>query len=72
KETDSLRRGSLSSNSMEMLQNLKFIYRQHRISFCDGLVATEAELSVIDIDPDVELLDAGRTEELEELVNSSW
>jgi hypothetical protein len=59
---------------MEMLQILKFIFRQHRIKFCDGLVATEAELSVIDVDPEIidQLLRAGRTQELEALVNSSW
>ncbi|KAJ7440176.1 hypothetical protein FB451DRAFT_989599, partial [Mycena latifolia] len=73
KETDSLHRGSLSPRMMEMLQILKFIYRQGRINFCEDLVVTETELSVIDINPDVieGLLAAGRTQELEELVNSS-
>ncbi|KAJ6531504.1 hypothetical protein DFH09DRAFT_1093179 [Mycena vulgaris] len=49
-------------------------YWEERINFCDGLVATEEELSVVDIDPKVidDLLRAGRTQELEELVNSSW
>ncbi|KAJ6607699.1 hypothetical protein B0H10DRAFT_1817515, partial [Mycena sp. CBHHK59/15] len=74
KETDTLRRSSLSPHMIEMLQILKFIYRQDCIKFCDGLVATETELSIIDVDPKVvdALLVAGRTEELEELVNSSW
>lgn len=74
KETDALRRGSLSGSMMEMLQILKFSYRQHRLRFCDGLVATEAELSVIDVDPELidGLLSTGRTQELKDLVNSSW
>ncbi|KAJ6587366.1 hypothetical protein B0H10DRAFT_2333756, partial [Mycena sp. CBHHK59/15] len=74
KETDTLRRSSLSPHMIEMLQILKFIYRQDCIKFCEGLVATESELSVIDVDPEVVdvLLAARRTEELEELVNSSW
>ncbi|KAJ6538758.1 hypothetical protein B0H10DRAFT_1826864, partial [Mycena sp. CBHHK59/15] len=74
KETDTARRGNMSSRMIEMLQILKFIYRQDRISFCDDLVATEAELSVIDVDPEVitALLASGRAEELEQLVNSSW
>ncbi|KAJ6504346.1 hypothetical protein C8R47DRAFT_1248437 [Mycena vitilis] len=74
KETDALRRGSLSPEMMEMLQILKFIYRQDRISFCDAWVATETELSVIDIDPKIidELLSAGKTRELEQLLESSW
>ncbi|KAJ7679957.1 hypothetical protein B0H17DRAFT_909111, partial [Mycena rosella] len=71
KETDALCGGSLSPEMMEMLQILKFIYQQHHINFCNDLVATEAELSVIDVDPEVieELLAAGRTQELEQLVN---
>ncbi|KAJ7835665.1 hypothetical protein B0H14DRAFT_2187595, partial [Mycena olivaceomarginata] len=44
KETDALRRSSLSPTVMEMLQILKFIYRKGRISFTEGWVATEEEL----------------------------
>ncbi|KAJ7704561.1 hypothetical protein B0H17DRAFT_1126873 [Mycena rosella] len=49
-------------------------YWEGRINFWDGSVATEEEISVIDIDPEVidDLLSAGRTQELGELVNSSW
>ncbi|KAF7330238.1 putative AC transposase [Mycena venus] len=74
KETDSLRRSSLSPRMIEMLQILKFIYRQDRLKFCDDLIATEAECSVIDVDPKIieELLASGRIQELEELVNASW
>ncbi|KAJ7831600.1 hypothetical protein B0H14DRAFT_2365093, partial [Mycena olivaceomarginata] len=74
KETDALRRGNLSPTVMEMLQILKFIYRNGRISFTDGVVATEKELSVIDVDPDVleQLLATGQIKELVDLLNSSW
>ncbi|KAJ6459696.1 hypothetical protein C8R47DRAFT_994500, partial [Mycena vitilis] len=74
KETDALRRGDLSPAVMEMLQILKFIYRKGRISFVDDLVATEEELSVIDVDPTVleELLATGRISELVDLLNESW
>ncbi|KAJ6514848.1 hypothetical protein C8R47DRAFT_961618, partial [Mycena vitilis] len=43
-ETDSERRNSLSPRMMEMLQILKYIYRQERIHFCGDFIATEAEL----------------------------
>ncbi|KAJ6492756.1 hypothetical protein C8R47DRAFT_975538, partial [Mycena vitilis] len=74
KETDALRRGNLSPAVMEMLQILKFIFRQGRISFTDDLVATEKELSVIDLDPGVveELLATGKIQQLVELLNESW
>jgi hypothetical protein len=74
KETDALRRGNLSPTVMEMLQILKFIYRNGRISFDQGWVATEEELSVIDVDPDVleELLATGKIQELVDLLNTSW
>ncbi|KAJ6631139.1 hypothetical protein B0H10DRAFT_1773392, partial [Mycena sp. CBHHK59/15] len=74
KETDTLCCGSLSPRMIEMLQILKFIYRQDHIGFCDDLLATEAECSIIDVDPQVinAMLAAGRAEELEDLVNSSW
>ncbi|KAJ7123018.1 hypothetical protein C8R44DRAFT_621370, partial [Mycena epipterygia] len=72
KETNS--HNSLSPRVIEMLQILKFIYRQEQIKFCGDLVATEAKLSIIDIDLKVVdvLLAAGRMEELETLINSSW
>ncbi|KAJ7458159.1 hypothetical protein FB451DRAFT_981282, partial [Mycena latifolia] len=65
KETDALRRGNMSPTVMEMLQILKFIYRNGRISFTHW-VATEEELSVIDVDPGVleELLATGKMKEL--------
>lgn len=74
KETDALRRGNLSPTVMEMLQILKFIYRSGRIDFTQGWVATEEELSVIDVDAEVleELLATGKIEQLVELLNASW
>ncbi|KAJ6576094.1 hypothetical protein DFH09DRAFT_915057, partial [Mycena vulgaris] len=74
KETDALRRGNISPTVMEMLQILKFIYRNGRMTFTQGWVATEGELSVIDVDPGVveELLTTGKIQQLVELLNSSW
>ncbi|KAJ7433862.1 hypothetical protein FB451DRAFT_1026617, partial [Mycena latifolia] len=73
KETDALRRGNLSPTVMEMLQILKFIYRSGRISFTDGWVATEEELSVIDVPTEVleEMLATGRIQEMVDLLKSS-
>ncbi|KAJ7894903.1 hypothetical protein B0H14DRAFT_2334233, partial [Mycena olivaceomarginata] len=74
KETDVLRRGSLSPTVIEMLQILKFIYRKGRISFTEGWVATEEELTVIDVNPNVleELLTTGKVDQLVKLLNNSW
>jgi hypothetical protein len=57
-----------------MLQILKFIYRNGRIDFAEGWIATEEELSVIDVDPQIleELLAAERIEELVDLLNMLW
>jgi hypothetical protein len=57
-----------------VLQILKFIYRNGRISFTEGWVATEQELSVIDVDPKVleGLLATGKFDQLVELLNFSW
>jgi hypothetical protein len=50
---------------MEMLQILTFDYRKGRVSFTDGWVATEEELSVIDVEPGIleELLATGKVQE---------
>ncbi|KAJ7629620.1 hypothetical protein B0H17DRAFT_962751, partial [Mycena rosella] len=74
KETDALRRGNLSLTVMEMLQILKFIYRKGRVSFADEWVATEEELSVIDVAPEVleELLATGQIQKMVDLLKSSW
>ncbi|KAJ6570752.1 hypothetical protein B0H10DRAFT_1839774, partial [Mycena sp. CBHHK59/15] len=74
KETDTLCHGNFSPTVMEMLQILKFIYCNSHISFTEGWVATEEELSVIDISPEVlkELLSTGKIQQLVELLDSSW
>jgi hypothetical protein len=73
KETDSLRRSNLSPIMMEVLQILKFIFRKDRLNFMEGLVSTEEELTLIDVDPSVieELLSAGRVGDLVDLLESS-
>lgn len=74
KETDTARRSNLSPIMMEMLQILKYILRNDRLTFTDDLVCTERELSVIDIAPDVleDLLSQGKLDEFIELLDSSW
>ncbi|KAJ7352029.1 hypothetical protein DFH08DRAFT_654081, partial [Mycena albidolilacea] len=64
-------RGTLSPTVIKMLQILKFIYRNGPIDFTERWIATEEELSVIDVDPQIlgELLAAGRIEELVHLLN---
>jgi hypothetical protein len=59
---------------MEILQILKFIYRNDRLSFTQDLVATEQDLSVVDISPDVvkDLLSRGKVDDLVSLIESSF
>lgn len=73
KETDTLRRNSLSPLKMEILQILKYIFRNDRLNFTEGLICTEAELLVADISPDMVdlLMSSGRANELEAMVESS-
>ncbi|KAJ6626190.1 hypothetical protein B0H10DRAFT_1781918, partial [Mycena sp. CBHHK59/15] len=73
KETDTLRRTCLLPVVVEILQLLKFMFRNDHLDFTKGLLSTEEELSVIDVSPDVidELLSAGRIEELMALIDSS-
>lgn len=73
KETDTLRRNSLSPMKMEELQILKYIFCNDRLNFTEGLICTEAELSIADISPDtVDFLMAnGRANELEGMIESS-
>lgn len=49
KETDTLRRTSMSPLLMEILQILKYTYKAERLSFFGDLVCTEQELSFIDL-----------------------
>jgi DNA-binding transcriptional ArsR family regulator len=73
KETDSLRRSKLSPIMMEILQVLKFHFRSKRLDFSDGLMATERELMVIDVDPKKvqELLEKGDVDAILQLIESS-
>lgn len=59
---------------MEILQILKFIYRSDRLSFTDGLLSSEFEQSILDIDPDVidKLMAEGKIEELCKVVSEAW
>jgi hypothetical protein len=70
---DTLRRSNLSPVMMEILQILKFIYRNDRLSFTEDFISTEQELSVIDVSADVvkDLLSRGKVDELVALVESS-
>ena len=68
-----MRRSNLSPVMMEILQILKFIYRNDRLSFTEDLISTEQELSVIDVSADVvkDLLSRSKVDELVALVESS-
>ncbi|KAJ3804706.1 hypothetical protein EV368DRAFT_50970, partial [Lentinula lateritia] len=73
KETDTLRRNSLSPIKMEVLQILKYIFRNDRLNFTEDLICTEAELMVADIPPmTIDFLMANRhANELESMIESS-
>ena len=59
---------------MEILQILKFIFRNDRLSFTENLVCTEEEISIIDVSVEAieELLATGKVDELMELLDTSW
>jgi hypothetical protein len=59
---------------MEILQVLKYIFRNDRLSFTEDLLCTEEELSVVDIpwEKVEELLSMGKIDELKDLLDSSW
>lgn len=73
KETDTLRRSALSP-LMEILQILKFIHRSDRLSFTDGLLSSEIEQSILDIDLDVidKPTAEGKIEELYKVISEAW
>lgn len=74
KETDTLRRSSLSSELFEALQVLKFSYKQQRLNFTSWLVDKEEDYT---IDGPVtqfaiqQLVKEGRVEELDDLLRNS-
>lgn len=59
---------------MEILQLLKYTFRQDRFSFTEDLLCSEKELSVIDIPKDriEELFASGKIKELQALIDASW
>lgn len=59
---------------MEILQVLKYIFWNNRLSFTDDLLCCKEELSVIDIPRErvEELLSMGKISELKDLLDSSW
>lgn len=59
---------------MEILQILKYTFRNDRLSFTEDLVCTEEELSIIDLPQEkvAELLSMGKVDELKKLLDSSW
>ena len=59
---------------MEILQVLKYIFRNDRLSFTDDLLCCEEELSVIDVPWETveELLLMGKNNELKDLLDLSW
>ncbi|EJF60849.1 hypothetical protein DICSQDRAFT_61794, partial [Dichomitus squalens LYAD-421 SS1] len=54
KETDTLRRSRLHPVLMEALQILKFRYRQERLDLFGDIVTRVEELTLDDLDTDVE------------------
>ncbi|KAL1663122.1 hypothetical protein GGF50DRAFT_39991, partial [Schizophyllum commune] len=58
---------------MEVLQMLKYMFREEHLSFTDDLLAREVNLARFDIDPTVydNLLTSGRADELAELLRVS-
>jgi len=74
KETDTARRSNLSSFKVEELQLLKFGYRGDRLSFTEGLLCSEREMTVLDLSVQLveELLTDGKVEELKKYIEQSW
>ena len=61
----------MSPKTMEVLQMLKYGFRQDRLDFSEGLVASEKELSDLEVSQSVvdTLLSEGRLDELVSLLN---
>lgn len=74
KETDTNRRANLSPEKMEQLQILKYGFRGERLSFTEGLLCTEREVCVLDVDPEVikGMYERGEIEKLDQYVAESW
>ncbi|KAG6907706.1 hypothetical protein DXG01_007724 [Tephrocybe rancida] len=74
KETCGLRRSKLSPKLMEALQMLKFSFKQERLSFTGDIIVDEKDYTVIEPVTGAavaELLEAGKLQELEELLSNT-
>ena len=76
KETITMRRNSLSVELMEILQFLKYTYRQDRLNLMEGIMSSEkdllnAEMPSVSTDDVRDLLVKGQINELIELLNSN-
>jgi hAT family C-terminal dimerisation region len=74
KETITMRRNRLSVELMEILQFLKYAYRQDRLNLMEGIISSEkdllsAELPSVSVDDVRDLLVKGQINELIELLN---
>jgi hypothetical protein len=70
KETCSVRRNRLSSEMMEMLQVLKFTFKQDRLDFSEGWLAKEEDYTIegkVSVAAIEELIKLGKIEELDDL-----
>ncbi|KAF8831071.1 hypothetical protein HHX47_DHR1000060 [Lentinula edodes] len=74
KETDALRRNSLSPLKMEVFQILKYIFGNDRLNFTEDLICTKVELLVADISTETidYLMANGRGHELASMIDSSF
>ncbi|KAJ6528712.1 hypothetical protein DFH09DRAFT_860767, partial [Mycena vulgaris] len=74
KETDALRCGNLSQLLWRCSKSSSLLTAGGRVNFADEWVATEEELSVIDVAPEVleELLATGQIQQMVDLFKSSW
>jgi hypothetical protein len=74
KETITMRRNCLSVELMEILQFLKYTYRQDRLNLMEGMISSEkdllnAEIPSVSIEDVRDLLVKGQIGELIELLN---
>ena len=76
KETITMRRSCLSVELMEILQFLKYTYRQDRLNLMEGVISSEqdllsAEIPMASIEDVRDLLVKGQISELIELLNGN-
>ena len=73
KETCTLRWNLLSAPMMEILQVLKYLYKQDQLDFTSHWIANEDDYSIDNATAHAinELLNAGKTEELHDLLHNT-